>query len=731
MGSFKFKYFVSVLLIMKRKSTLVLKKEASLLNQIDEVNHQTTSSTSTATAPVKNIRKRKHPNCSIITPSASSKKRINHALPDIETLLLCPSEEIQNACEDSNFAEVNESIPSSSLGGPLYESDLFSLTEEELSTIQSQAAEVGFLQQAEPSDEIEILGTDSNIDSCYNVHHNCNNQVTLDLSQNSSSAFGVDYFAQSLISESVIIEEGQLSQHDYVQLASTETDQISAKDNCHQSLADMSKLNPESETVRVTGETQTSRVPYVLMVESDPLSGVLPVALIDESSNMLNCDVTLPPAPQNFSEESEDLLERFESSANNSSVDMTLGSNRDERQARITYLLEPSERQRRKGTISDQWEKCPRGRKTQGAELGDNRKPKTFTSQWSDAEVELLKANVENCAEIYKCTPEEIIHSWEKGTRGDFYKIVSTGLNRPLNSIYRKTLRLFPKKKGKSTKFTEAEIDRLIELHKKFGNNWVKIGNEMNRESESVRNKFRCLKLTNHNSGHWADDETERLKDAISSIYGSDEIPSLKMDWTKISKRVKSRTSRQCRFKWIHGLYSKVANSESFPKWSIDDTLTVLESLISSGANNEDEVDWSNLCSQLKFKRTPQWLRRFWTVSLKRMISNGAKIQFQEAVNKLQKFFRECNQLFQSGLDVSEEDLISNYTSSILDYESLNEVLLSTSIEEQECSSIDVSSHTRNGSIGVTENECELQLMMYSVDGHSEEIIPCETVNSI
>ena len=428
--------------------------------------------------------------------------------------------------------------------------------------------------------------------------------------------------------------------------------------------------------------------PYVPLVDTDALIDMSTISSVD--SAMLHCDATLPttfPTSERVLSPHDDPLEGIVNAGD--SVDLTTGQhqNRDEEQPRITYLLEPSERQRRKGTIGDQWARKSRSQKVVAAstincDSSEQEQTKT-ASQWSSSDVELLKANIENCATIYKCSPQEIIHNWQKGTRGDFYKIISTGLNRPLNSIYRKALRLYPKSRASNGKFTEAEIDRLKVLHEKLGNNWVQIGIEMNRDSESVRNKFRCLRTATQNGGSWSDEETEKLKTAITSIYGENSVPCSKMDWNKISKAVKSRNAKQCRFKWLYGLYPKVVNSEKTSNWTIDDTLLILENLISSGANSEDEVDWDSLCSQLKFTRSPQWLRRFWSIGLKKTIGNGEKIEFKEALYKLQKFFHECNQLFHSGLDVCEEDLISNYTSSILDCHSLNEVILSSSIDDE------------------------------------------------
>ena len=84
--------------------------------------------------------------------------------------------------------------------------------------------------------------------------------------------------------------------------------------------------------------------------------------------------------------------------------------------------------------------------------------------------------------------------------------------------------------------------------------------------------------------------------------------------------------------------------------------------LCRTGAKCEDEVDWVKVADDLDNFRSPHWIRRLWAVQLKPTISNGDKISFHEALTKLQKFFHECNQLFQSGLDVCEEMLISSYT---------------------------------------------------------------------
>ena len=109
-------------------------------------------------------------------------------------------------------------------------------------------------------------------------------------------------------------------------------------------------------------------------------------------------------------------------------------------------VLEKSEKIKRKGSAADKWNrrkpKKPKltsskssvstlssshGQQTLNDLEAQSSKPETFAFQWTDQEVDLLKRNIENCANFHKCTPEEIIHGWNRSERGDFYRIVATG----------------------------------------------------------------------------------------------------------------------------------------------------------------------------------------------------------------------------------------------------------------------------------------------------------------
>ena len=116
------------------------------------------------------------------------------------------------------------------------------------------------------------------------------------------------------------------------------------------------------------------------------------------------------------------------------------------------------------------------------------------------------------------------------------------GIDRPLNSIYRKCLRLYPKPTTSKGKFSADEIETLKSLYSEHGPNWIKIGTLMNRNPDSVRDKHRCLKCNGENEGFWSEAEMEKLKEAVEETYGNQQkVPIVKMNWKKISELVGSR----------------------------------------------------------------------------------------------------------------------------------------------------------------------------------------------
>ena len=378
-------------------------------------------------------------------------------------------------------------------------------------------------------------------------------------------------------------------------------------------------LNDVSTNITINEDGYSAETYYLLIDDQTLRNEIISTGNLDPS--VFNCDLSMssvatdltpminqrltPSVEAELSAEDEDIQSSRIRFLN--SVDLSIYSSESNANSQtngrkgIIYsdakcVLDKSEKLKRKGSAADNWNrrKPPKKLKLKESEqnakeqensLENGEKPDTFAFQWTDEEVELLKRNIENCANFHKCAPEQIIHSWTRSERGDFYRIVATGIERPLNSIYRKCLRLYPKPTTSKGKFSEDEIETLKRLYCEHGPNWIKIGSLMNRNPDSVRDKYRCLKCNGENEGPWSESEIDKLKESVEEIYGKQKIPILKMNWKKISELVATRTDRQCRSKWIHSLYTVVKanqNGKSI-KWTTDDTLFLLEKLCSSG----------------------------------------------------------------------------------------------------------------------------------------------------
>ncbi|XP_068250982.1 cyclin-D-binding Myb-like transcription factor 1 isoform X2 [Palaemon carinicauda] len=239
---------------------------------------------------------------------------------------------------------------------------------------------------------------------------------------------------------------------------------------------------------------------------------------------------------------------------------------------------------------------------------------------WSKEETELLQKNImEYCNDRNLSDPGSVIFKMSKEERSGFYRIIAKGLNRPLFSIYRRVIRLYDNR-NHIGKYTAEEVSKLRELRMKHGNNWQAIAALLGRSAASVKDRCRLLN-ENCNRGAWTIEEEDRLAMAVyelASVFPGEQVTS-GISWGEVAARVKTRSEKQCRTKWLNYLNWK---RTSAVEWSKADDIQLICRLSVCGVEEESQVDWSVLARGWPACRSPHWLRGKWW-NLKKRLPNS------------------------------------------------------------------------------------------------------------
>lgn len=138
--------------------------------------------------------------------------------------------------------------------------------------------------------------------------------------------------------------------------------------------------------------------------------------------------------------------------------------------------------------------------------------------------------------------------------RKDFYRVIARGLDRPLFSVYRRVIRMYDSK-NHIGKYSADEIRKLRELREIHGNDWATIGAALGRSAGSVRDRCRLMK-DSCKYGTWHHDEEMRLSNAVYELSGASPGEEVHhgLCWAEVAAKVKTRTEKQCRAKWLNFL---------------------------------------------------------------------------------------------------------------------------------------------------------------------------------
>ena len=254
---------------------------------------------------------------------------------------------------------------------------------------------------------------------------------------------------------------------------------------------------------------------------------------------------------------------------------------------------------------------------------------------FTEEELALLQKGIERFSNLHSLEPQELLQIVFEGARKDlrklFYKYLSTEIlpDRAHSTIYYRVKRMLHPNNHKGS-FTPLEDAKIIELQAKLGNNWMHIGEELDRMPESCRDRYlKCLKMRDieYKKGDWVIAEEERLIEVVKEYLPL--IGDLKMSdlhksipWIKVSTTMKSRSPQQCMEKWTKALCARVwktvnaniknnavilTETKDFVKkargshfeWSYQDDLNLLNAVQMQNSMKFSSVIWPDIAKTI------------------------------------------------------------------------------------------------------------------------------------
>lgn len=263
-----------------------------------------------------------------------------------------------------------------------------------------------------------------------------------------------------------------------------------------------------------------------------------------------------------------------------------------------------------------------------------NKGHKWKQGMWSKEEIDVLMNNIDRYVKGRGIeNPAEIIFDMSKEERKDFYRSVAWGLNRPLFAVYRRVLRMYDNRNHVG-KYTADEIDKLKTLKEKHGNDWATIGAALGRSASSVKDRCRLMKDT-CNTGKWTEGEERRLAEVVYEMAGVTPGSAVTggVSWAVVAEKVRSRSEKQCRSKWLNYLNWKHSGGT---EWTKEDDQNLIRRISELDVEEENDIKWEDLAGGWSSVRSPQWLRSKWW-SIKRQVTNHKEIPFTVLLKGLQE----------------------------------------------------------------------------------------------
>ncbi|XP_033845611.1 cyclin-D-binding Myb-like transcription factor 1 [Periophthalmus magnuspinnatus] len=263
-----------------------------------------------------------------------------------------------------------------------------------------------------------------------------------------------------------------------------------------------------------------------------------------------------------------------------------------------------------------------------------NKGHKWKQGMWSKEEIDILMSNIDRYVKDRGIeSAAEIIFDMSKEERKDFYRSVAWGLNRPLFAVYRRVLRMYDNRNHVG-KYKPEEIEKLKTLKEKHGNDWATIGAALGRSASSVKDRCRLMKDT-CNTGKWTEEEERRLAEVVYEMAGVTPGSAVTggVSWAVVAEKVRTRSEKQCRSKWLNYLNWKHSGGT---EWTKEDDQNLIQRISELEVEEENDIKWEDLAGGWSSVRSPQWLRSKWW-SIKRQVTNHKEIPFSVLLKGLQE----------------------------------------------------------------------------------------------
>ena len=232
------------------------------------------------------------------------------------------------------------------------------------------------------------------------------------------------------------------------------------------------------------------------------------------------------------------------------------------------------------------------------------------------------------------------------------YYMLASGLNRKMKDVHRKLMRSAHPSHSLGA-WTVQEETLFLELYQEYGSQWSKIGREMGRSQDSVRDQMIRIQrgkvrkgLQNATEirtlGRWKSDEKERLQKAVDKLSpkiegrgDKENEKEMSIYWKAVAVHVKTRNAEQCRIKWAYDLSWKKQGQE-VEKWTNEDLAKFLTLLRKCREKYEKHVDWVKIGKNLGRPEPGIVLRIKW-LHFKRQVPGFKVLEFQEILDWLMK----------------------------------------------------------------------------------------------
>jgi len=217
--------------------------------------------------------------------------------------------------------------------------------------------------------------------------------------------------------------------------------------------------------------------------------------------------------------------------------------------------------------------------------------------KWSKEEAEKLVDVIRECCANRQVDSEALLNGDQK-IKGIWEDVAKSFPHRPVNSVYRKGLRVIQSTKNKTGPWSEIEKSKLLALVTQYGKKWAKISTILGRSGDACFDKYRTINW-DYESGPWSDADIEKLLKLVEE-YSTEEV----MPWTTISKRMGNRNRLSCFKKWKNmyrmGIFAyNLANKNegATDPWSDADT-EKLKKLVEE-YSTEEVMPWTTISERM------------------------------------------------------------------------------------------------------------------------------------